>query len=89
MIAALRALDALSHLDSFLPETPPSPLAQLKLRGKQRYRARSVNINHLYTPETIQSNVNTAPTKHVTKISRYASKAKKKPIKIQEEGLDW
>ncbi len=41
MIAALRALNALEQLDSFLPEPPPSPLEQLKLQGKQRQRARS------------------------------------------------
>jgi transcriptional regulator with XRE-family HTH domain len=41
MIAALRALNALGHLDNFLPETPPSPLEQLKLRGKKRQRARN------------------------------------------------
>lgn len=40
MIAALRALNCLEQLDNFLPEAPPSPLEQLKLRGKQRQRAR-------------------------------------------------
>ena len=40
MIAALRALNCLNQLDNFLPEPPPSPLEQLKLRGKQRQRAR-------------------------------------------------
>lgn len=39
MIAALRALNAIEQLDNFLPATPPSPLNQLKLRGKQRQRA--------------------------------------------------
>jgi hypothetical protein len=43
MIAALRALNALGHLDNFLPETPPSPLEQLKLRGRKRQRARSIH----------------------------------------------
>lgn len=41
MIAALRALNALEQLDNFLPAKPPSPLEQLKLRGKQRQRARA------------------------------------------------
>jgi transcriptional regulator with XRE-family HTH domain len=41
MIAALRALNALDQLDSFLPAAPPSPLEQLKMRGKQRQRARN------------------------------------------------
>ena len=41
MVAALRALNALEQLDNFLPATPPSPLEQLKLRDKQRQRART------------------------------------------------
>jgi transcriptional regulator with XRE-family HTH domain len=41
MVAALRALNALEQLENFLPATPPSPLEQLKLRGKQRQRARA------------------------------------------------
>lgn len=43
MIAALRALNALEQLDNFLPAAPPSPLEQLKLRGKQRQRARTTS----------------------------------------------
>jgi len=43
MVAALRALNALEQLDNFLPATPPSPLEQLKLRGKQRQRARTTS----------------------------------------------
>lgn len=41
MIAALRAMGALEQLEHFLPATPPSPLEQLKLRGKRRQRART------------------------------------------------
>ncbi len=41
LVAALRALKSLEQLDHFLPEPPPSPLEQLKLRGKQRQRARN------------------------------------------------
>lgn len=41
MIAALRALNALEQLEHFLPPKLPSPLEQLKLRGKQRRRARA------------------------------------------------
>lgn len=40
MVAALRALNALEQLENFLPAASPSPLEQLKLRGKQRQRAR-------------------------------------------------
>jgi transcriptional regulator with XRE-family HTH domain len=43
MIAALRALNALEQLEHFLPASPPSPLEQLKLRGKQRQRARTTS----------------------------------------------
>lgn len=41
MVAALRALNALEQLENFLPAAAPSPLEQLKLRGKQRQRART------------------------------------------------
>lgn len=40
IIAALRALNALEHLENFIPNTPFSPLEQLKMRGSQRQRAR-------------------------------------------------
>lgn len=46
-IAALRALNALHHLNNFIPETPYSPLEQLKLRGKQRQRARAAKTDEL------------------------------------------
>lgn len=49
MIAALRALNALEHLDNFLPAPPPSPLEQLKLQGKQRQRARKRNYTNAAT----------------------------------------
>lgn len=38
LIRVLRALDALEGFDKILPELPPSPIEQLKLRGKQRRR---------------------------------------------------
>lgn len=38
LIRVLRALDALEGFDRILPELPPSPIEQLKLRGKQRRR---------------------------------------------------
>ena len=40
LIAALRALDALDELDSFLPEPQFSPLAMLKQQKAQRQRVR-------------------------------------------------
>lgn len=38
LIRVLRALNALEGLDRLLPELPPSPIEQLRLRGKQRRR---------------------------------------------------
>ncbi len=37
-IRVLRALKLLEGLDRLIPELPPSPIAQLELRGKQRRR---------------------------------------------------
>ena len=39
LIRVLRALDLLEGLNQLLPETPISPIEQLKLRGKTRQRA--------------------------------------------------
>ena len=39
LIRVLRVLKMLEGLDRLLPELPPSPIAQLKLRGKARQRA--------------------------------------------------
>lgn len=39
LIRVLRALDALDALDRLIPPAAPSPLAELKLRGRQRRRA--------------------------------------------------
>ncbi len=38
LIRVLRALNAMAGFERVLPELPPSPIAQLKLRGKQRQR---------------------------------------------------
>jgi len=40
LIAAMRALNCLDQIDNFLPEPTPSPIAQWKLKGKERKRAR-------------------------------------------------
>ncbi|MEZ5462356.1 helix-turn-helix transcriptional regulator [Dokdonella sp.] len=37
----LRALDLLDGLEALLPAVPPSPIDQLKLKGRQRQRASS------------------------------------------------
>lgn len=39
IIAALRVLGRLDLIESFVPDTTFSPMAQLKLQGKQRKRA--------------------------------------------------
>ena len=39
LIRVLRILNSLESLERLLPELPPSPIEQLKLRGKQRQRA--------------------------------------------------
>ena len=38
LIRVLRILNILEGLERLLPELPPSPIAQLELRGKQRQR---------------------------------------------------
>ena len=38
-IRVCRVLDLLDHFDALIPESTPSPMAELKLRGKQRKRA--------------------------------------------------
>lgn len=50
-IAALRALNALHQLENFIPETPYSPIEQLKLRGKQRQRARTMKTEEFAVHE--------------------------------------
>jgi len=39
MVAVLRVLGKLDLVEQFIPETPFSPMEQLKLKGKQRQRA--------------------------------------------------
>jgi transcriptional regulator with XRE-family HTH domain len=39
LIRVLRALDALDALDRLIPQQVPSPVEELKLRGRQRRRA--------------------------------------------------
>jgi len=38
LIRVLRSLNAIEGFERLLPELPPSPIEQLKLRGKQRQR---------------------------------------------------
>ncbi|WP_397421357.1 helix-turn-helix domain-containing protein [Phenylobacterium sp.] len=46
LIRVLRALDLLEGLNQLLPETPFSPIEQLKLRGKTRQRASAPKVVH-------------------------------------------
>jgi transcriptional regulator with XRE-family HTH domain len=39
LIRVLRALDALDALDRLIPQAAPSPIQEVKLRGRQRRRA--------------------------------------------------
>jgi len=41
LIRAFRALNLTQNLDQLIPQTAPSPIEQLKLRGKERRRASS------------------------------------------------
>lgn len=39
LVRVVRALGLAANFDLLVPETPPSPIAELKLRGRQRERA--------------------------------------------------
>jgi transcriptional regulator with XRE-family HTH domain len=51
LIRVLRALDALDALDRLIPPAAPSPLAELKLRGRQRRRASGAHGSAGAAPE--------------------------------------
>ncbi len=40
LLRVLRALDLLERLDALVPESPPSPVEQLRLAGRKRERVR-------------------------------------------------
>jgi transcriptional regulator with XRE-family HTH domain len=44
-IRVCRALDVIDRFDALIPEPVPSPVAQLKLRGKERRRASRIKAN--------------------------------------------
>lgn len=44
-IRVCRALDLLERFEMLLPESPPSPVEQLKLRGKTRQRASTIKMS--------------------------------------------
>lgn len=43
-VRVCRVLDLLERLDSLVPEPVPSPVEQLKLRGRQRQRASTIKV---------------------------------------------
>jgi transcriptional regulator with XRE-family HTH domain len=45
LIRVLRVLGLVEGFDTLIPELPPSPLAELELRGKQRRRARTTRTS--------------------------------------------
>ncbi|MBZ2187579.1 helix-turn-helix domain-containing protein [Alcanivorax sp. JB21] len=45
LIGILRALGELERLDQFIPETPFSPIEQLRLQGRRRQRASGAHAN--------------------------------------------
>lgn len=51
LIAALRYFGRLDLVDGFIPETPFSPIALLKLQGKQRQRASGSHSDTVNEPE--------------------------------------
>ncbi len=46
LVRILRVLEALDELESFLPDTGPSPLQLAKLHGRQRQRASRKRSDH-------------------------------------------
>lgn len=46
LIRVLRILNCLEGLERLLPELPPSPIEQLKLRGRQRRRVSRPRLGH-------------------------------------------
>jgi putative transcriptional regulator len=51
LIRVLRALDLLEALDRLVPEPLPSPVERLKLRGRERQRARGGPAERRRPPE--------------------------------------
>lgn len=57
IIATLRVLGRLDLIENFIPETPFSPLEQLKLQGKKRQRAsRKRTVTYDNSESDIESN---------------------------------
>ena len=58
LIRLLRTLELLEGLEHLLPELPPSPLEQLRLRGRQRQR-----VSHPRGPRPAREPRDAAPVK--------------------------
>jgi len=50
-VRVCRALGLVEHIDAFIPEPMPSPIAQMKLQGRQRQRASGEKITSKATKE--------------------------------------
>jgi transcriptional regulator with XRE-family HTH domain len=62
LIRILRALNVVEGLERLLPELPPSPIEQLKLRGRQRRRV-SRRRSRSETPASPSQVMESAPAK--------------------------
>ena len=65
LIRVLRALKILEGFERLVPELPPSPIAQLKWRGKQRQRVTHPR-GRRQAPEALSTAVAAAPVKSWT-----------------------
>ena len=50
LVRVLRALGLLENIDALVPESPVSPLLQLKLKGRERKRASSSEVKETDGP---------------------------------------
>lgn len=56
LIGILRTLNKLELVDAFIPETPPSPLVLMELKGRMRQRASSSSTD-VSTPDDEEKDV--------------------------------
>ncbi len=84
LIAALRALNQLHHLDGFIPEEPISPLQMAKLKGQTRQRAYSKRSSG----DSQQSSARKTQPQNSSSQSPPADQSNKM-AENQQEDLDW
>lgn len=78
LIRVLRALKILEGLERLVPELPPSPIAQLKLRGKQRRR-----VSHPREQRPAPEAVSTAPATAAAGAWAWGAQAPQSPPRAQ------